>query len=572
MSFNTAFAALKFHYTSKQFNIGEWEVFYEGKKINGSGLTSVKEFCGTLPNEETTVIYCKNIKLLYILNKNVKAFDFSEESKIKAIGPKEFDFFTLRTTDNRIEFRNWNNFFNKIDDCEEFSINFAAAMDYFKCNNLEKFGVFTLSHDAFKRGVKWRYEDYVGYGIYSSMRKIVSDCVPKQIDTYEFYDNYWLGGMAFYNPFSKDAVLSNICSFDKKSCHLASMVFEKFPLTDFEEIDLQYWKEVQEDFDNTAFIAQFLFKDLSQKPESTMSQDVIGRFGHPDLDGNWLITINEVDWKWFKEEFEWREAYICGLKIAQKSFLPKNFIQSLLVLYEEKELYKKEDIRRTFAKQCTELPYGQSIKKTTYLYEGRLDEEGNVVIEASDEKTSLKEIRKVLEKRLMPMQLGVWTVAYSRLDIWKATKLAGAKETIYCDTDCIKTTRSREFQTTLNEEIEQKAKAAQKRFPSLVIPQNLGRWTFEYCADEFIVAGIKWYAYSVDNKIHFKAAGAQLDVLKEWFKDKELKDFNTKLEVEGLYKPQVKYDLKKNIAIIKTQNSYSSYLVLEQECYEMALN
>jgi hypothetical protein len=36
------------------------------------------------------------------------------------------------------------------------------------------------------------------------MRKIVAKCIPKDPFVLEFFEEYWRGGMAFYNPFFKD--------------------------------------------------------------------------------------------------------------------------------------------------------------------------------------------------------------------------------------------------------------------------------------------------------------------------------------------------------------------------------
>lgn len=564
MNFNhDSIGVLKFHYTSKHFNIGDWELYYEDKSNKGTGFGSLKNFCDTLPQDKTTVIYCKDLKLLYILNKNNNWFQFGD-GRLTSSGPTNFEFFTLKTSDETIEFREWNNWFKDTETCEEFYNNFYCTMDYLKCYDIGKFGTYTLSNDCFRRGVNYRYEDFVGCDFRTAMKPIVKQCIPKNEDTLEFYENYWRGGMAFYNPFVKDKVYSDISSFDKKSCHLAAMIFEKFPLTDFEEVDLRYWQEVQKDFEDTAFIAQLYFEDLKPK-NSSILPDLRWRFGMTNSEGLWSIKINEIDWAWFKNEYQWKKAYIANLKVAQKSYLPKGMIKALLKLYEEKEGYKKGDIKRTLAKQCTELPYGQSIKCLFYEYDARL-EDGEVVIEKQSE-PSFEEKQVILAKRNLPLQLGIWTVSYSRLDIWKASNIVGTAHTFYTDTDCIKTDKGPEIQNILNSEIDKKASLAQKRFPSLVIPKNLGRWDYEYNSEKFIIAGLKWYAYQTNNIIKFKAAGAQLNTLENWFKANPIENFNTKLEVEQLFKT-VRYDLTKNYAVISYNNFFNEYIGSEQELYE----
>lgn len=90
-------------------------------------------------------------------------------------------------------------------------------MNYLHCRNIEKFGKYTLSHDAYKQGLEWRYKDYIGVNIYKAMKPIVERCIPKDEFVLDFYENYYRGGMAFYNPFMKDKVINNVVSFDKKA-------------------------------------------------------------------------------------------------------------------------------------------------------------------------------------------------------------------------------------------------------------------------------------------------------------------------------------------------------------------
>lgn len=564
MNFNhESIGVLKFHYVSKQFNIRDWEVYYNDESIKGEGFGALLKFCETLPQDKTTVIYCKGVKLLYILNKNGNWFEFGD-GRLTSSGPSNFDFFTLKTKDETIEFREWDNWFKDIETCKEFYQSFYCTMDYLKCYDVEKFGLYTLSNDCFRKGIIYRYDDFIGYDFKTAMAPIIKRAIPKDESILDFYENYWRGGMAFYNPFIKDKVYNNISSFDKKSCHLAAMIFEKFPLTDFEEVEPKYWKDVQDDFEDTAFIADLYFDGLRPK-NSSILPDLRWRFGMTNSEDVWFIRINEVDWKWFKNEYEWNKAYISKLWVAQKTYLPKGVVKSLLKLYEEKESYEKGDIRRTLAKQCTELPYGQSIKRLFYEYDAKI-EEGEVVITKNPE-PSFEEKQEILAKRRLPLQLGIWTVSYSRLDIWKASNIVGLDHTFYTDTDCIKTDKKQEIQVYLNKEIEEKARLAQERYPSIEIPKNLGRWDYEYKADEFIVAGLKWYAFSSNGTIKFKAAGAQLDILKNWFRNNSIDKFNTKLEVDQLFKT-IKYDLTKNYAIISYNNFFNEYIGSEQELYE----
>ena len=562
---NQSIAVLKYSYESRSIDIGKWEVYYDKKRQFGSGIKEFKDFCDTLPQDKINVIYVKGVKLFYILNKNHELFKFTD-GKLKSDGNKNYDFFTL--TSGNIEFREWNNWFDKIDDCEEFFNYFYTAMNYLNQTNLEVYGIYTLSHAAYKYGLLWRYDDFIGLNTDKAMKPVVERCVPKDEFILNFYENYYRGGLAFYNPFAKDIVLSNVLSADKKSCHLGAMVMERFPLDDFQEIEPKYFNEVENDFEDTAFIAQFRFKNLRKENFSSIPTNIMYQFGgYSDVDGNWEFCLNEIDWKWFKNEFTWKKVQVSKLYVAQKKYLPKDVIKAFCKLYEEKEQYPKGTAARAVAKQITELPYGQSIKKTEYEYNAEIDENGEVVI-TKNNPLSFKQKQAILVKRRFPLQLGIWTVSYSRLDIWKSLQIATPEKTIYCDTDCNKNLWDKSIVDRLNAEIEAKV-ARVKTYCNIDLPLTIGRWDYEYTADEFIVSGIKWYAYKCNGETRFKAAGAQLDVVRNWFKTHDITDFNSQMECEQMFST-IKYDLKNNVATINYSNYFSEIFMGEQKLYSEA--
>jgi hypothetical protein len=56
-------------------------------------------------------------------------------------------------------------------------------------------------------------------------------------------------------------------------------------------------------------------------------------------------------------------------------------------------------------------------------------------------------------------------------------------------------------------------------------------------------------------------------VLEDWFKTHEISDFNTQMEIEGLFKQQ-RYDLKNNYVVIGSNNFFTDTMCREQQFYE----
>lgn len=560
------FAVLKYDYASKDKDIGQWELYYKEEFTNGIGLKELSEKCNQIfPQNLTTVVFVKNVKIIHLLNNNSNVFTWdTKKTKMFATSFTKFDFFKLVTENNQIEFREWNRYFEKETECFEFYKHMFLLMAYLKKHDIQYIGVYGLSHDAYKYGFCYRWNDFIGKHTSEFKKKYMYKCIPQNEEILKFYETYDRGGLTLYNPFVKDRIMKNVSSYDKKSCHLATMVLEKFPMEDFKSVPPEYFNQAIKMSDKISWIAEVGFKNLRKKHDSILPEMMYRLGGYGDENNNWRFEINDVDWIWFSQDYEWDDRVIFKLWYANKSLISKKLAVPLLKLFEEKDIQVKGSIARDIAKALTEQPYGKSIQKLEYPYEAVFNEEGEVDI-AERDPLSFEEKQEELMTRRLPPQLGIWTVSYSRLDIWKAAQLIGVDKTFYADTDSVKGIISQEIIDVLNKEIDDKRRIAEKAY-HITIPKELGKWVFEYKADKFKVVGLKWYAYETNGELHYKAAGAQTNILDEWFKTHDINDFNSKIEVDGLFK-FVKYDYKHGYVKIESNRYICELLDFEQQFY-----
>jgi hypothetical protein len=506
-----------------------------------------------------------DIKALYLYNREHKLFHWSEKSSPLATSADNFDFKTLIDEEIGVEFRNWKRFNEEIKTVEEFYECYWKAYWF-----LDGEPGAVLSSSIYNKRVLWRKGGHC-YNFKKSMEPVTAAAMPKSEQELNFYLKYYKGGMCYVNPFYVNKHLHSIGSADKKTCHLASMVSRKYPLKGFIEVDPKHFDYVEQDTENTAFIATICFKKLRHKISSILP-DLSYDFGKPIVRNNeptdeWIVNIIDPDWEWFQKNYSWEDAKVMKLMVGEKTYLPKDCIKYFIILFNEKDEQLRETFERTLAKLQTEYIYGNSIKRLFYEYEANLNEEGEIDINSTKVPT-FEEKCELLKKRILPLQLGIWTVAYSRRDIWRAIEIVGPDKSGCGDTDSSKGMFGPEMVSVLNKRINEEFREAERHL-GFKLPEQLGRWQYEYTADDFKVVCRKWYIYRANGKVHFRAAGAQLDVLEQWVKEHEetvFEDFSQSMKIEGLFKRDV-YDFKKNEIKKKELDYFTDAFIIENLRY-----
>lgn len=594
MKYNNIFiGVIKLAFKTKAKDIDEWKCLIDEDENpeqfiieEGKGLKSLYDLIRTDLNK--TELYCRfyvnDIQAFYIINEYQKLFKWSNNSKIIAQNKNNIDFIKLVDDELKIELRSWKRLNNDpdVNSVEEIRNNYWQAWNF-----LGEAPGANMSSTIFSKRVMWRKDGRCA-NFRLAMKPIIAASLPKTEEELNFYFNYDRGGMCYINPFAVDKSLHNVVgSADKKSCHLGSMVSRKFPLSGFTECDVKYFDEVYKDNENTAFIAAIMMKNLRPK-NSSILPDYRYRYGKQivkncEPTGWWQIKINEIDWGWFKDNFEWKEMEITKLLVGRKDYLPKDVVKWLLKLFSEKDKEVKGSFPYHLAKMQTELNYGNSIKRLYYNYSAAFDENGDIVVneeivkikndkgETIEKKVSeltFEDKLHMLSQRYLPVSLGVWTVSYSRRDIWRAIQVIGPDKSFYGDTDSTKGILDETDCDRLNVEINKDFASAEKHY-GFTFPKELGRWCFEYKADIFRIAGRKWYIYKLADGIHFRAAGGNMKVIRKLIEDLDDKIFDiysTKIEVEGLFKHN-KYNFKDNEIIVEQQSHMPQMMTAENEIY-----
>lgn len=426
------------------------------------------------------------------------------------------------------------------------------------------------------------------------------------------------GGFTHANAFCVNKVVDNVYSEDLTSAYPANMVAEPYPISAAEVIEnkdltpeifknsLKYYcclfdihlKNVRAKKSHENYISSsrcratqeslfnmFRPKDDKGKTRKNKSKELEGtnidwsQYGLKNaiINNGRLVeadeiymTITEIDFAIIKEYYDFDLPFQVGnFRRYKKSYLPRDFVISILDLYKAKTVYKgiegkeseyahgKETINSSFGMTCTDIVR----EIIVYNYDAKHPEKSNW------KESKYPNINAAIKKyntdndRFLFYAWGVWITAYTRRNLFAAISALDS-DYIYSDTDSVKFknyNKHKAFFDAYNKNVREKLiKAMQyhKLDESLIEPTTadgvkkcLGVWEFDGHYSKFKTIGAKRYLvqYSNDPRNKEKKRGkCELTVagmdknkpiiyLKEKFKDNIFDGFNTNLIVPAEY-------------------------------------
>lgn len=301
------------------------------------------------------------------------------------------------------------------------------------------------------------------------------------------------------------------------------------------------------------------FTDFNQS-ESSLSNAVVmnGRIRSCDLI---CTTITNIDYEIIRRCYDFDKPFkVYNLRRYRKSRLPREFVESILKLYNDKTIlkdvegreveyaYSKELLNSCFGMTCTD------IIRPIIVYE-------NVDKEWKDSK--IPDIQVEIDKynrdpfRFMFYPWGVWVTAYARRNLFYAILECG-NDYIYSDTDSVKIINAGshlDFINKYNNYVREKGMKAMQDYgldTSLIEPKTkkgikkcLGQWNFDGHYSHFKTLGAKRYLVKYSNdtrnkenkrgKYEMTVAGMDKEkavkYMLEKYKDKIFDYFNTELVI-----------------------------------------
>ena len=352
------------------------------------------------------------------------------------------------------------------------------------------------------------------YSRWKSYRKVM-ESLTLEADEYSQLKRAFQGGFTHANAHYVGKVLDKVGSHDFISSYPAVMVLEKFPMSKAEYIsnginetelmELLITRCCLFDIEIWGLMPKLFHEHPISKHKCPVCENAIVDNGRIVMAEHIITTITEQDFFVYTEFYTWDRIEIKNLRTYQKNYLPKNFVQSILNLYEKKTVLKDvegEEINYMISKNMINASYGMAV---TDPIRDELMYSDNTFY------TIPKNIEEGIDRyntdirRFLFYPWGVWVTAYARANLFSGIIEMG-DDYVYSDTDSTKsinTERHRDYFNSYNAQILQKIEIASQYHnidKSLFAPYTkkgkqkiIGVWDDEGVYDKFKTLGAKRY-------------------------------------------------------------------------------
>lgn len=254
------------------------------------------------------------------------------------------------------------------------------------------------------------------------------------------------GGDTHANRYYAGQILTNVHSVDISSSYPSQQVGEEYPVGKWtaEERSIRRVCELMRH--HRAFLLRVRFENLRLADEfwgcpylpfskCSGATDYLldnGRILECSL---CVVTMTDVDWGIFLEEYTWSAAEVVQLYSSRYSMLPAPYRELVMRYYRDKTELKNVEGKETYyVKQKNRINsfYGMSAQNPVmeeYVYNA----EKRIIDFVDSDARGAYESAKIW----MPYAWGVWCTAHARKSLHRGIKCVGAGF-VYCDTDSVK--------------------------------------------------------------------------------------------------------------------------------------
>ena len=346
------------------------------------------------------------------------------------------------------------------------------------------------------------------------------------------------GGWTHANKMYVNELLKNVKCFDFASSYPAVMTTRTFPISEFEQCDVNEFSELEaQDINNTKYhwYAKVKVDKFTSKLDNTywslskvcldetrpLIKNQIVDNGRIYYASEATIMVSDVDWDTFKKAYDYEGFTVLELYKSEAGYLATELILTILEYFQYKSSLKGDESKEslyTESKQFINSIYGCAVTKiVTDLI--TFDGAGWDTTKFNDELFYDTVHEAKPENTFLAYQMGIWVTAWARHNLWDFI-IKMDKHIAYCDTDSIKglfDENDMKFVTEYNKSIEELENNVAKKLgfdPELYTAltnkgkvKRLGIMEREDDCEEFKTLGAKRYVDLVDGQIHCTIAG-----------------------------------------------------------------
>lgn len=346
------------------------------------------------------------------------------------------------------------------------------------------------------------------------------------IDEFNMLQRAFTGGFTHSNAKYTDIVVNEVDSYDFTSSYPYVMVSEKFPMSTGVKIKIANWKQFDTLTSKYCCVFDIEFTNIyaineNENPISSskciVKENVAENNGRVVCAKRIVLTITEIDYKIFKQFYRWENARIGEMWCYRKDYLPTEFINAILDLYEKKTTLKGvtgKEVEYLNSKEMLNSCYGMCVTnplREEVIYENSQWCEN----ELSDErKVEMLQVYNESKNRFLFYPWGIYVTAFARRNLFSGV-LECDDDYIYSDTDSVKIKNGdlhKEYFRRYNEVVQIKLREAcnhhgisfDKIEPKTIRGECkvLGVWDYEGRYKRFKTLGAKRYMVEKENALY----------------------------------------------------------------------
>lgn len=365
-----------------------------------------------------------------------------------------------------------------------------------------------------------------------------------QLDELEYLQlrKCFQGGFTHANVMYALQECSNVTSYDFTSSYPTVMLSEKFPMSKAKFIykidneSFEYYRKnycCMFDIQLRNVVSKVCFENIISFSKCQKIENYILNNGRVYEASFLQITITETDFECIQKFYDFDSYEIRNLFYYEKGYLPKEFIEAILKLYNDKTTLKGVDgkeIEYLVSKEMLNSCYGMAV---TNIAHEKIEYVNNAwLLGDSDYKQAIDDYNND-RNRFLFYPWGVWVTSYARRNLFTGI-LECADDYIYSDTDSIKIFHAenhQEYFNRYNSIIMKKLNAMcdfYKIDNALIAPKTikgtekpLGVWDFDGKYKRFKSLGAKRYLVEYeDGSISLTVSGINKKTCVPWLKEK----------------------------------------------------
>ena len=358
---------------------------------------------------------------------------------------------------------------------------------------------------------------------------------------YLMLKNAFAGGFTHCNAMYTENVCHNVTSYDFTSSYPTVLIAEKYPMSRGMKIDVDTIEQLDNLVKNYSVLMDLTFNKIESSFlwENIISVSKCRNIKNPLINNGRLvkadtitITITDLDYLNIKDFYKWESVKIGLVYIYKRDYLPKEIIETILLLYKAKTELKGVDgkeVEYLHSKELLNSIYGMCV--TSIVHDKiTFTKEWNTIASSID--GELDNYNKD-KNRFLFYHWGVWCTAYARNNLYTGIKECKS-DYIYSDTDSIKifnADKHKEYFEKYNKWIVEKLKFCLNHYnlplddmkPKTIkgIEKPLGVWDFDGHYNEFKSLGAKRYIVNHNGNISITVCGLSKKSGKEYITSME---------------------------------------------------